>query len=682
MASQEDYLDNLLKDMEGDGGKPEDIDEPSAGIGEGEEFLDLDAVSGMTEAEIENLLPSDSDTAEEDFFGMSDEMLSDEDVLKMLEDSGDEDLKEIQDLLEKSDHNEKIDGLDDLGGIDDIFSEISQEAESSEERRKAEPNGKKEEASRKESSAEKRERKKAEAEAKKAEKQAAKEAAKRAKAEKQAAKEAEAAAKKAEKQAARGAAEEKPGKPQRSAKKTEDKAAESAEPDQERSFDPEDMTDMSLLDSILSEAKPSDKKQESAELFDIDAEAREVEEPTDFSFGEEGAQEAVSEEDSPQGEEESPEIDFGDLFPENEDGLSEGEDSFSFSEDTLELDLDEADQLIPERGGASGGDGDGSGKKPLLSKIRDFLTEEDEEENEDLRLSQENQDILNDMKKESGGGGKKAKKGGAAKPKEKAKKAAKQKKPAKPKKAPAPKKQKEPKETEPFYGKKLSFKKMLPVLLVGVSVGVLLFVFVNAAAEYSDKSAARTAFYQGDYDTCYQNLKGKKLDETESIMFGKSECILYSRLWVREYEVFTGKGDTLRALESLIQAVDYYPDLQEKASRWNALPEVAAGYAEILNLLENDFGLTESQAKEIASQRRDSDYTRMITAIVEGRSFGSWSGAKAPGRQDTAGSAEGLGDPQGPGGQEEAATDGADQSTADPLPEEEGIGDDTFIENQ
>lgn len=657
MASQEDYLDNLLKDMAGTGDEPENLYENSAENSEGGEPLDLDAVSGMTEAEIENLLSADNGDAEEDLFGTLDDSLSDEDVLKMLENSDDDDLKEIQDLLEKSDHNEEISGKD-FDENDEILREKASVTGSETDQelprgRQTAQGGKKEEEpqEKRESPEEKRERKKAEAAAKKAQKKASKEAAKQAKA----------------------------GKRKKTTKKPVAEDAEAAGATEERADGKEDLMDMSLLDSILSEAKTSEKspgrQEEQTEFFDIDAEAREVEEPAYSAFERE---EEAGGEELQQEEAEKPEIDFGDLFQEEEGDSSGEKDDFSFPEETLELDLEEADQLIPERGGASDEGKANSEKKPLLSRIRDFLTEEDETENEDLRLSQENQDILNDLKKESGEEGKKPKKGGSA-PKQKAKakpkKAAKPKKPSKPRKAPEPKKQGEPKETAPAFGKKLSFKKILPVLLIGVSAGVLLFVFVNAAAEYTDRSNARAAFYQGDYETCYQNLKGKSLDETESIMFGKSESILYSRIWVREYEVYTGNGDTVRALESLIQAVNYYPVLQEKASRWNAQSEVAAGYAEILNLLESNYGLTESQAQEIASLRKDADYTRIITAIAGGQSFEKWSGPKAPGTQNAAEGSEGADEPTGA----EAPAAGEDPSTADLLPEEEGIGDDTFI---
>ena len=303
----------------------------------------------------------------------------------------------------------------------------------------------------------------------------------------------------------------------------------------------------------------------------------------------------------------------------------------------LEVDSAEADAFIPERNKSAGQEE--KGKKPLLSKLMDFLSEEDpEEENEDIKLSQENEGILKDLDKEKGGKGSGGKKG-----KEK------------------PPKEKPPKENTGTPGKKISFKRVLPILLIGVSLGVLLFVFVNAAAEYTDKKTARTAYYEGDYRTCYTNLFGKDLTESESIMFGKSESILYIRLWMREYEMFVEEGSEVKALDSLIQTVNSYPELYEYAERFNAGPDVAADYATILNILESKYGLTESQVREIAAERSDVQYTRIVTAIAGGKTYDNWDAPEKPVTPEN--------------------TD-VDDGMSDPLPEEEELGQDTFIDNQ
>lgn len=590
--------------------------------------LDLDAVSEMSEEEIEKLLDSNDAPVSDDFLQSSDMDLSDEDVLKMLEESDDSELQEIQELLTKSDRNE---------AVDDLLGEMPQD-ESGEEAGHFDLTGsgdgdtaedkKRTAQEKKELARAKRQEKKEQAAARKAEKKAAKEAAK--------------------------AARKKGAKPEQSIENQ--KKAE--EPELPEEFDAE--PDMSVLDSIISEAGGEAAKTQDGEepLFDGDEEdpvLAELEDIIDSAVGTEPEAEDSEAEVPESGEDLGLGLDglFGD--EDVDAALLEGEGASDFP-DFLEVDSEEADAFIPERNKSTGQEE--KGKKPLLSKLMDFLSEEDEEEeNENIKLSQENQGILKDLDKEKGGkgsGGKKAKAKKEPKPKKE-----KPKKEPKPKKE-KPKKEKPPKENTGTPGKKISFKRILPILLIGVSVGVLLFVFVNAAAEYTDKKTARTAYYEGDYRTCYENLFGKELTESESIMFGKSESILYIRLWLREYEMFAEEGSEVKALDSLIQTVNSYPELYEYAEKWNAGPEVAAGYATILNILESKYGLTESQAKEIAAERSDIQYTKIVTAIAGGKTFDNWDKPEKPTTEDT--------DPDG--------------GMSDLLPEEEELGQDTFIDNQ
>lgn len=297
---------------------------------------------------------------------------------------------------------------------------------------------------------------------------------------------------------------------------------------------------------------------------------------------------------------------------------SDGDGGDSAFPDFAAVDTQEADALIPDADERKGR------KKGLLSKILEFLTEEDEEqtENENLQLSEENRDILDDLDKEKAAGkkkkGKKAKGGGESGGKAK-----------KPKKEKKPKKVKEP-EPEPLIPeRRLTFKRVLPVLLLAASLGVLIIVFVNASVDFTGKLTAREAFYAEDYQACYQNLYGKNLNETEQMMFGKSESILYINLWLREYEMFVDEGAEVEALDSLLQTVARYPKLYDYAVQWDAGTEVAARYQRVLDILLEKYGLTEEQAKEIAAVGSNREYTKRVVLIVQGEPFGIWDGPAA-----------------------------------------------------
>ena len=635
MPSQEDYLDNLLKDIGHEEQEAQPVQEavPQTDENNGKDAErqapDLEEASDMSEDEIEQLLSGgldasrlENDQAEEEnneLFHASDMDLSDEDVLKMLAESDDDDMQEIHSLLNKSDNHESVEDIAEEPGLEEERNALLGGADAAPSDDKQEKRAK---------------AKKEREEAKKRRKE-------------------ELAAKRAEKKA------------EKKVKKASKK--EAAKQEQEEQDTAENLFDTDVLDSIVSKADKTGKEEDEV-VSDNDvtgekSEALPVDELAEVTPEETSGLDEIAPEENGTG---GLGLDMGNLFGNSDaeasllNGLGGGDDSdlsdlLSMNDEPEDSDTQREEK--PEKKNKS--------NKGFFTKLLDFFTEEEEEDeeqgNENLNLSDENKDIIKDLDKE----GSKKKKNKKAKKAASEKTDKEKKKPEKkPKKQPKPKKEKPPKEIPLVTDKKLSFKKVLPVVLVGVSVGVLLFVFINSAADYSDKREARAAYYAGDYQTCYLNLFGKDLDETESVMYGKSESILYIRLWIREFEMFAGEGDRVRALDSLIQTVDRYPQLYEYANQWNAGAEVAAGYATILNYLSANFGLTESQAQQIADEKKDIDYTRIVTAIANGKSFEEWN---AP----------------ADAGPDEAPVEEVPESVMeDVLPEEEELGTDTFVDNQ
>lgn len=250
-------------------------------------------------------------------------------------------------------------------------------------------------------------------------------------------------------------------------------------------------------------------------------------------------------------------------------------------------------------------------KKGFFSKLLDLFTEEDEEDEEEnqLQLSEENKQILDEM-------GKDQKKKGKKEKKPKKEKAAKEKKPKKEKK----KKEKIPEVPE----KKLSPKKVIPIVVVCISLGVVILLLSSFLTEYMTRRSGRKAYYAGDYQTCYQNFFGKELDETEQVMYSKSESILTIRMWLREYEVFVNEGSELEALDSLLQAVHDYPSLLNYATEYNAQDEVTVAFQEILNVLSQKYGLSQEEAQEIADISNNVEYTQRVMTVLQNLGLESW----------------------------------------------------------
>ncbi len=254
-------------------------------------------------------------------------------------------------------------------------------------------------------------------------------------------------------------------------------------------------------------------------------------------------------------------------------------------------------------------------KKGFFAKLLDLFTEEDEEEeeNDQLKLSDENKQILEEMDKNGKNG------------KKKEKKQKKEKKPKKEKQPKKPKKEKTKKEAAPAVPeKKLSLKKIIPIVVVCISLGAVILIVGNFLTEYMSKKSGREAYYAGDYQTCYQNLFGRELNETEQVMYSKSESILTIRMWLREYEVFVNEGSELEALDSLLQAVHDYPSLLDYATQWNVQDEVTSAFEEILNILSEKYQLSQEEAQAIADISDNVEYTKNVMLVLQKLGLGSW----------------------------------------------------------
>lgn len=295
--------------------------------------------------------------------------------------------------------------------------------------------------------------------------------------------------------------------------------------------------------------------------------------------------------------------------------------------DSLEKDADEMDSILHDKNEIANKnettpEGGKQAKKGLLGKVIEFLFAEDEEENEDeagaLHLSDENEEILKELddkkskkKDKKAKKGKKADKGEGEEDSEESE----DKKPKKPKKEKKPKLKKADEQPE----KKLSKKRVILVFAFCFTICAVILVLSIVAVDYSDKHAAAVAFHKEDYETCYQDLYGKRfLNETQQVMYGKSESILRARLWMREYEILSEEGDDLKTLDSLLQSVHDYPTLLDYSSKFNASGEVVEIYNRILSILDEKYHLSEQQAIDIGNEPDDILYTKKVKAALKG----------------------------------------------------------------
>ncbi len=312
------------------------------------------------------------------------------------------------------------------------------------------------------------------------------------------------------------------------------------------------------------------------------------------------------------------------------------------------------------------GEDDGSGKKKkkkgekkkgLIAALLEavFYEEEDEASPEEgtTRLSDENKQILNELDAEDEEKGKKKKK------KPKKEKKPKEKKPKKPKEK-KPKKEKAAGEEE--KGPKIPKKYIIRSAAFAVSVlaaAIVLAVFLPKA---NVMKSARTAYYDHDYKEAFYSMYGKKLNESDQLIYDRSKTIILMDRKYESYGQYKAMGMNDRALDALFQGLKRYEALKTEAETLGVKEDIDATRNLILAALQNDFGVSEEQAMEIIGYSK-TDYTGAVNAILLGEPYVKM--------QDAVNAMYGLGgsgsvEPETP---EEG--DAPDTGLPDMLPEEE-----------
>lgn len=323
----------------------------------------------------------------------------------------------------------------------------------------------------------------------------------------------------------------------------------------------------------------------------------------------------------------------------------------------------------------------GQKKQGFWGKLLNALTQEEEEPEDPADLiSDENGAILEELDKEE--------KNKAKGKKKKAEKKGKGKKSAntdgdeeldeeapdtkKKKKEKKPKKEKPPVSVEELLpGKKLPMKKVLSIVIVTLAFCVAYVVISHLYIGYVNKQQAEKAYYAGDYLECYGLLFGQDLNESQALMYHKSEINLQMERMKANYMRLVQDGKDLEALDYLVQFICRKEEFYQKGQEWGSLDVVEETYSGMTSLLAANYGLREERAIEIAALQSDVDYTIALMKVLEEFHGSGTHGA------GTAGS--------GTAGAETAGmeTEGQDQhsSLEDFLPEEEENSDTTFVDS-
>ena len=279
-------------------------------------------------------------------------------------------------------------------------------------------------------------------------------------------------------------------------------------------------------------------------------------------------------------------------------------------------------------------------KQGFFTRILEALLEEEEDEDaaasegeagsEIASLSDENKELLAELKAEDQKNakkkgkkekkGKKGKKGAEAEAEGDGEEIVAKKKPKKEKKK---KKEKNPEDEVKVPEKKLSKKKVTSIFIFCATIAACIIVLSSLLPSQIEKQEARVAYDYGQYEQVYELLYGKKLSEEDDALLQKSSIILQAKRKLESYENYRKLDMPLEALNALIEGVGRYHNLRDEADLYRVSDELYDVYEQILAALADSYGVSESEALEILSSGDDVTYSQRLQSIIYGDGFGS-----------------------------------------------------------
>lgn len=170
----------------------------------------------------------------------------------------------------------------------------------------------------------------------------------------------------------------------------------------------------------------------------------------------------------------------------------------------------------------------------------------------------------------------------------------------------------------PKNQKRLSPKKIAVVTVFAASVLAGILLFSNYASFQDSIAKARRAYYAGDYKSVYIETYGEKLDESDSIIEAKSKVILTMQRKLDSYQNHMKLGQNVEALNALITGLQTYDTINQEAENYGVLSEVDSIKAEILAILESNYGLNEEEARALLQGDDKVSYTLALDRIANG----------------------------------------------------------------
>lgn len=165
----------------------------------------------------------------------------------------------------------------------------------------------------------------------------------------------------------------------------------------------------------------------------------------------------------------------------------------------------------------------------------------------------------------------------------------------------------------------LNQKQLLILIAFCASLIACIVLFSYLLPDFSDKAAAREAYYAGDYEKAYELLYDKGTNASDTLIFNRARTVLTLDRKLSSYKNNRELGRNLEALDALLQGVSCYEELV-KTDEYGVKKELDGLYQQICECLQTEYGISPEEADEINTYDSKT-YTRKLDSVINGTEF-------------------------------------------------------------
>ena len=142
-------------------------------------------------------------------------------------------------------------------------------------------------------------------------------------------------------------------------------------------------------------------------------------------------------------------------------------------------------------------------------------------------------------------------------------------------------------------------------------------VFGSQALSYTTSvKSAESSFEQRDYKNAYDSLAGVSVSDSSKELKQKVRMCMQLQREYDAYQNYYKMKMYLESLDSLLGGIRLYDANKAKAEQYDMLSQYNELESKLANQLYNEFGVSESQARNIIASETQKEYTDRLQAIL------------------------------------------------------------------